>query len=144
MQLLLGGIRNTGMSLSLLLHVFVAIEEVQLFSNDPSRLQQKRLLTLVSVYAKVKENFAMKFVLASALPCFSLSRNGFMWPPLRPSLQKRTGYHKWLLIRVYPHTGEQSKKKKKRIGMLGILPFKCLLCLIVYEIYLLCCVYTFF
>lgn len=78
MQLLLGGIRSTGMSLSLLLHVFVAIEEVQLFSNDPSRLQQKRLLTLVSVYAKVKENFAMKFALARALPCFSLARNGFM------------------------------------------------------------------
>lgn len=78
MQLLLGDIRSTGMSLSLLLHFFVAIEEVQMFSNDPSRLQQKRLLVLMSVYAKVKENFAVKFALARALPCFSLARNEFM------------------------------------------------------------------
>lgn len=101
--------------LSLLLPFFVAIDEVQLFLNDPSRLQQKkRLLALMSVYIKVKESFAMKFALARALPCLSLARNGLMWPPLRPSLQKKTGYHKWLLIRVYPHTGEQSKKKRER------------------------------
>lgn len=130
---------------SLLLHFFVAIKEVQQFSNDPRRLhQKKRLLSIMSVYAKVKESFAMKFDLARALPCFSLARNGFMWRPLRPSLQKRTVYHKWLLITVYPHTGEKSKKKKKRIWMLGMLPFKCLLCLIFYEIYLLCWIHTFF
>lgn len=98
---------------SLLLHFFVAIKEVQQFSNDASRLhQKKRLLSIMSVYAKVKESFAMKFDLARALPCFSLARNGFMWRPLRPSLQKGTGYHKWLLIMVYPHTGKQRKKKE--------------------------------
>lgn len=65
--------------LSLFLPFFVAIDEVQLFLNDPSRLQQKkRLLALMSVYIKVKESFAMKFALARALPCLSLARNGLM------------------------------------------------------------------